>query len=61
MGWRRQPECTEINIEFLTDLNQIFLGCGCLGPGVGFEVKAGDGAEHRAKGVQSLDRLREGS
>lgn len=46
MGWRRQSERTEINIEFLTDLNEVFLVCGCLGPGVGFEVKAGDGAEH---------------
>lgn len=51
MGWRRQSERTEINIEFLTDLNEIFLVCGCLSPGVGFEVKAGDGAEHGAKGV----------
>ena len=52
MGWRCQSERTEIHIEFLTDFNEILvLVCRCLGPGVGFEVKAGDSAEYRAKGM----------
>lgn len=46
VGWRRQSERTEINIEFLTDLVGIFLVCSCLGPGIGFKVKAGDRAEY---------------
>jgi hypothetical protein len=59
---RRQSERTEINIEFLTDLNEILvLVCGCLGPGVGFEIEAGDGAENRGQVVQSLDGLGEGA